>query len=181
MLRIFDATCDDKIPPVHIVFGKIDRPIDAKPGEKVVFMGDCATYDGDIAGSPVQIGSRYVDRSNKHPLKARHEDIFRKMLRVSGNMWRNRREDILVVDGCPVSVAEQVLTLVSLGGLKNPYLDPRLSIDFVNCYLSTQTRTAIRRLRGERYNKTGPAERGEARPPQSLAPGDKPPQLTAGG
>ncbi len=164
VLRVFDTTCDDKIPPVHIVFGEVDRPIDAKPGEKVVFMGDCATYDGDIAGQSVQIRSRYVDRSAKNPTEARHEDIFRKMLKVGANMWWNRNKDVLVVKGCPVSVAEQVLTLVNLGGLKNPYLDPRLSVDFVNCYLSSQTKTAIRRMAGERYNTVGPFDRGEARP-----------------
>ncbi|MEO1335455.1 MAG: DUF362 domain-containing protein, partial [Myxococcota bacterium] len=179
VLRVFDASCDDKIPPVHVVFGAVDKPIDAKPGEKVVFMGDCATYSGDIAGQPVQIKSRYVDRSTKEPLAARHEDIFRKMFKVSSNMWRNRRNDVLVVKGCPVSVAEQVLTLVNLGGLKNPYLDPRLSIDFVSCYLSSQTRTAIRRLGGERYNESGPAERGAARPMQNLPPGETPKVLAA--
>ncbi|MEL7369207.1 MAG: DUF362 domain-containing protein [Myxococcota bacterium] len=179
VLRVFDASCDDKIPPVHVVFGAVDKPIDAKPGEKVVFMGDCATYSGDIAGQPVQIKSRYIDRSTKEPLAARHEDIFRKMFKVSSNMWRNRRNDVLVVKGCPVSVAEQVLTLVNLGGLKNPYLDPRLSIDFVSCYLSSQTRTAIRRLGGERYNESGPAERGAARPMQNLPPGETPKVLAA--
>ena len=92
------------------------------------------------------------------------------MFKVGSNMWRNRREDVLVVNGCPVSVAEQVLTLVNLGGLKNPYLDPRLSLDFVSCYLSTQTRTAIRRLTGERYNVVGGIERGEAQPALALPP-----------
>ena len=36
---------------MHVVFGAYDGPIDAKPGEKVVFIGDCATWEGKIDGS----------------------------------------------------------------------------------------------------------------------------------
>jgi uncharacterized protein (DUF362 family) len=170
ILRIFDKATDQKMPPVHVVFGKLDRPIDAKPGEKVVFVGDCAEYHGDIAGKPVQLGSRYVDRSAKSPYDAKHEDIFAKMVKVGGNMWKNRKEDILVLGGCPVSVSEQVLALVNLGGLKNPYFDPRVSLTFTSCYLSSRVRTAIRRLAGEDYQVPGPALRGASRPVQSLPP-----------
>ena len=81
VLRVFDAGCDDKIPPLHIVFGAVDTPIDAKPGEKVVFMGDCASYSGEIAGRPVQIGSRYIDRSAKDPLEAATKTSFARCLR----------------------------------------------------------------------------------------------------
>ncbi len=174
VLRTFDAACDDKLPPIHIVFGAVDRPIEAQPGEKVVFMGDCAAYAGDIAGRPVQIESRYVDRALEDPRRARHDDIFKKLLRVGLESFRNRREDILIVKGCPVSVAEQILTLVNLGGLKNPYLHPQTSLDFVSCYLSTQTRTAIKRLAGQKYNVSGPTERGLAGPPENRSPGPQP-------
>ncbi len=170
ILRVFDKATDEKMPPVHIVFGHHEGEINAKPGEKVVFIGDCASFEGHIAGAPVKIRSQYVDRSLKDPLQAKHEDIFRKMLKTGATMWLNRKQDILRLKGCPVSVAEQALALVSLGGLKNPYLDPAISLDFTNCYLSTQTRVAARRLRGERYNVPGPAPRGAARPEQNLPP-----------
>src|SRR5258708_7108619 len=41
ILRVFDKTCDAKMKPLHVVFGAYRGPIDAKPGEKVVFIGDC--------------------------------------------------------------------------------------------------------------------------------------------
>ena len=170
ILRVFDEATDDKMPPVHIVFGHYEGPIDANPGEKVVFIGDCARFEGTIAGQPVQIQSRYVDRSAKEPLEAKHEDIFEKMVKVGYTMWRNRKQDVIRLAGCPVSVAEQALALVNLGGLKNPYFDPKISVDFTNCYLSSKTRVAAKRLLGDTYNQLGPAERGAARPPQSLPP-----------
>lgn len=179
ILRVFDEATDDKMPPVHIVFGHYEGEIDARPGEKVVFIGDCAKFTGRIAGEPVQIDSVYVDRSNKHPLEAKHEDIFEKMAKVGATMWLKRKQDVLRLKGCPVSVAEQALTLVHLGGLKNPYFDPAISVDFTSCYLSHRTRVAAKRLFGERYNRPGPTARGDARPAQNLPPEGVPTPLEA--
>ncbi len=170
LLRVFDKRTDEKMPPLHIVFGNYDGVIDAKPDEKVVFIGDCAEFNGNIADRPVQIRSQYVDRSQKNPLEAKNDDIFKKMASVGANMWKNRNEQVIRLGGCPVSVAEQVLTLVHLGGLDNPYFDPNLSVDFTSCYLSSKTRTALKRLAGQRYHQTGPTERGRSRPEQNLPP-----------
>ncbi len=170
ILRVFDKATDDKMPPVHIIFGKYEGEIDARPGEKVVFIGDCAQFEGRIAGEPVKIDSRYIDRSLKDPLQAKHEDIFQKMAKVGAMMWIKRKQDVIRLQGCPVSVAEQALALVNLGGLKNPYFDPAISFDFTNCYLSANTRVAAQRLRGRRYNQPGPTARGAARPTQNLPP-----------
>jgi uncharacterized protein (DUF362 family) len=170
ILRIYDTATDAKLPPMHIVFGQYQGKIDAKPGEKVVFMGDCATYHGEIAGKPVQIESRYVDRSHKHPLDAVPQDIYVKMLKMGRLMSGLDKNDVLQIGGCPVSVAEQVLALVKLGGLKNPYLDPKEAVGFTGCYLSWRTRKAFKQLFGMQYNEPGPAERGKARPAQNLPP-----------
>jgi hypothetical protein len=49
-----------------------------RPGEKVVFIGDCAEWSGQLAGKLVQIRSRYQDRATLDPHHARHDDIFAK-------------------------------------------------------------------------------------------------------
>jgi hypothetical protein len=76
--------------------------------------------------------------------------------------------------GCPVSIPEQMLALVHLGGLDNPYFDPDVALDFTTCYLSTRTRSAIQRWRGKPYNQPGPALRGASRPAQNLPPAGAP-------
>ncbi len=177
IMRIFDKATDTKMPPVHIIFGRYEGELNANPGEKVVFIGDCAQFKGKIAGEPVQIDSIYVDRSQRQPLEAKHEDIFEKMFKVYANMFKNRKNDVIRLPGCPVSVAEQVLTLVTLGGLKNPYLDFDVSIDFTSCYLSSKLRTAIKRMGGESYNKPGASLRGASRPPQNHPPKGMPTPL----
>lgn len=168
ILRMFDRGTDAKLPPLHIVFGKYRGPIPAKPGEKVIFIGDCAEYEGQVGGKPIQIASRYVDRSNMSPLAAQSQDIFQKMVESGTRLWNSRDEQIVRLPGCPTSVAEQVLALVQLGGLDNPYFDPDVAIDFTSAYLSTKTRNTLARLRGTPYNVPGPTERGAARPAQNL-------------
>lgn len=170
ILRIYDAQTDEKMPPVHVVFGAYDGPIDARPGEKVVFMGDCATWHGRIGEKDVRIDSVYVDRSHKHPLEAKHDDIYAKMLKMGRTLRALKHEDWVRIAGCPVSVAEQVLALVKLGGLRNPYLDPKQAMTFTSCYFSWRTRTALKRLFGMKYNEPGPTPRGAARPSQNLPP-----------
>lgn len=170
ILRAFDKGTDAKLPPLHLVFGKYDGVIPARPGEKVVFIGDCAEHHGRIGERPVQIKSRYVDRRKMSPLDATSGDIFEKMWKVGAELWKSRGDQVIRLPGCPVSVAEQVLALVHLGGLDNPYFDPEVAVEFTSCYLSTKTRNAIARMRGRHYNVPGPTERGASRPIQNMPP-----------
>jgi uncharacterized protein (DUF362 family) len=174
ILRLYDQDAGDKVPRTHIVFGRREAPLDVQPGEQVIFMGDCASYQGPIGEGTVDIASRYRDRSQMSPLEAKHDDIFVKMITVRRMMRKGRREPIIRIGGCPVSVAEQVLALVELGKLPNPYLDTKMAPAFVSAYFSWRTRTLLQRLMGKPYNQPGPARRGAARPIQNLPPGDLP-------
>jgi uncharacterized protein (DUF362 family) len=164
ILRLFDRECDEKMPKMHIVFGKLDIPIPAGPGEKVLFIGDCATWKGELQGKLVTIQSKYKDRSTKDPYHATHDDIFAKMIKVMGKIRDARSEPYIRLEGCPVSVAEQVLALVFLGKLKNPYFDTQNTLAFNKAYLQWRSTAAIQRLRGVPYQKHGPTYRGDARP-----------------
>ncbi|WP_052554357.1 DUF362 domain-containing protein [Enhygromyxa salina] len=171
ILRLYDEAASEKLPPTHIVFGKWDKPLDVKPGEKVIFMGDCAEYRGPLgrAGN-VAIESLFRDRSDMSPLDARHDDIFAKMISVRRELKVLRREDFIHITGCPVSVAEQVLALVQHGDLTNPYYDLKLFPSFVSTYFSWRTRTLLQRVFGQPYNQPGAAHRGHARPRLNLPP-----------
>jgi len=164
ILRLFDEQTDAKMPRLHVVFGNYQGKIDAKPGEKVIFIGDCAEHNGEIGGKLVQITSKYKGRETKDPYTAKHDDIYAKMVAVSGKLLKARNEQTIRMEGCPVSVAEQVLALVSVGGLKNPYFDSSNIVGFNKAYLSWRAAAAAKRIRGVPYQKHGPAERGEGAP-----------------
>ncbi len=157
------------MPRMHIVFGAYEGPIDAKPGEKVVFIGDCATWQGKLGEKTVSIESLYRDRSTRDPYTAKHSDIYAKMGNVLGKLAKSRNESHLRLEGCPVSVAEQVLALVQLAGTKNPYFAPTEMVGFNRAYLSWRAVTAFKRLKGEAYQRQGASERGNAMPVMKAA------------
>jgi uncharacterized protein (DUF362 family) len=165
ILRQFDAQCDEKLKRIHVVFGAYDGPIDAKPDERVVFIGDCAKYDGEIAGKLVKIESLYRDRSTKDPHTAKHDDIFVKMASLTAKVAEAARNKTPIrLTGCPVSVAEQVLLLVATSNVKNPILHPENAWRFNKAYLQWRGTTAAQRLRGKPYQVHGACSRGEAAP-----------------
>lgn len=161
ILRQFDKNTDTKMPHMHVVFGAYDGQIPAKPGEKVVFIGDCAEWHGDIAGKPVAIESLYKDRSTMDPHKAEMGDIFAKLATTGAKL----RGDVIRLQGCPVSVSEQVLALVTIGKLNNPFLDPSQAATFTRGYLGWKSRVLLNKLQRKRYQEHGSfAERGQAAP-----------------
>jgi len=170
ILRQIDRDFDAKAPRLHVVFGAYEGPIDAKPGEKVVFIGDCARWEGAIGDELVQISSKYKDRSTKDPHHAKHDDIYAKLVSVRSRMKDARGATHVRFEGCPVSVAEQVLALVQLTGCKNPYLQPGEGLKFNRAYLSWKAHTAFSRMMGTPYQKEGDGPRGEAMP--VVAPGE---------
>ena len=165
ILRLYDANCDDKIPRMHVVFGDYQGDIDAKPGEKVIFIGDCAQFEGNIDGNMVRVESLYRDRSEKDPHAVKHDDIYKKIVTVGRQLSKSKGKPYMRLEGCPVSVAEQVLALVSVSDIKNPYLSPSEAIRFNKNYLMWRSATAVKRLKGEPYQKNGSfCERGRAAP-----------------
>lgn len=164
ILRLYDAQCDAKMPRMHVVFGAYEGPIDARPGEKVVFIGDCAAWHGKIGDKLIRVESLYKDRSRKDPYAAKHDDIYAKMATITAKMAMTRNDPTVRLEGCPVSVAEQVLALVSLAGTNNPYLAPEQIVQFNKNYLAWRGATVAKRLGGTPYQIHGPCSRGEAAP-----------------
>ena len=164
ILRVFDKQCDARMKRLHVVFGAYRGAIDAKPGEKVVFIGDCANWEGQLGGKLVQLRSVYKDRGTRDPHTAKHDDIFAKMISVKRTLSRAKHEPHVRLEGCPVSVAEQVLALVDLGGVKNPYFDGGEAMGFNKAYLTWRLVTAVKRLFGKKYQQPGPCPRGAAEP-----------------
>jgi hypothetical protein len=136
-----------------------------KPGEKIVFIGDCAKYEGTVGDKVISVESLYRDRATKDPHEAKHDDILAKIFSVRSTLREARNEPFVRLEGCPVSVAEQVLALVMLGGTKNPYLSPSEAMRFNKGYLMWKSAMAGKRLRGIPYQKHGAfEERGESAP-----------------
>ena len=164
ILRLYDDQCDKKMPRMHVVFGDYDGPIDAGPGEKVIFIGDCAEWKGEINNQPVQIRSKYQDRATKDPYTIKGEDITQKMMKTRKVLADTENQQYLRLEGCPVSVAEQVLALVELGGVNSPFLNGDNVKQNGKAFLMWKSAMAVKKLRGHKYQVHGPTHRGQARP-----------------
>jgi uncharacterized protein (DUF362 family) len=148
IVRQLDERADEKMKPLTVVFGGYQGPITPRAGEKVVFIGDCAHWEGTLDGKPVSIESLYRDRRHHDPHRARAEGIFMKMAKVFWSLFRRRRERTLRAPGCPVSVAENTLLLARLGGTRNPYLVPANAIPFMRAYITSKVVCFFKRLFG---------------------------------
>ncbi|OGN88896.1 MAG: FeS-binding protein, partial [Chloroflexi bacterium RBG_13_46_9] len=99
ILRKFDPETDQKMPPIHLVFGAYRGEINAKPGEKVVFMGNCADWQGTIAGEKVSINKLPETRAKKDPYYAASSDIYEKMVAVTLRLFRSRKQGYIRLPG----------------------------------------------------------------------------------
>jgi uncharacterized protein (DUF362 family) len=164
VLRLVDDQCDAKLPRMHLVFGHYEGPLDIKYGEKVVFVGDCCSWEGKLGAELVQIQSVYKDRATLDPHHARHNDVYARMLKMAKKLREAKHSPYIRLEGCPVSIGELILLLAELGGIKNPYFDRRQVVGFNLSYLAWRSTSLWKRMRGGDYQIEGAVARGDARP-----------------
>jgi hypothetical protein len=164
VLRLYDEQCDAKLPKLHLVFGKYEGELDIKYGEKVVFVGDCCEWKGQIEGELVAVENLYRSRETIDPHDVRHKDIYVRMAKMTSKLRELKQRPWMRLEGCPVSIGELVLMLAELGGIKNPYFDSRQIIGFNRAYLAWRAMTVAQRIGGVPYQIAGPTEQGAARP-----------------
>jgi uncharacterized protein (DUF362 family) len=123
------------IRPLHVVMGAYQGDIAARPGERVLFIGDCAVWRGQVCGKPVEIPFLYTERQHLNPHQVASGDVVTKMVKVAVNLFRHRGQPVIRVRGCPVSVAENILYASWLGKVMNPYLQPKIAFIFAYYWL----------------------------------------------
>jgi hypothetical protein len=131
IIEAFQPKVYHEVQPMHIVYGAYEGEIHAKADETVIFMGDCAVWEGTVKDKPVQIPFLYTERHHQNPYAAKSGDVVMKMIGVIQNLLRHRGKPFIRAKGCPVSVAENVLYLAWKGKVTNPYFHPRIFFRFV--------------------------------------------------
>jgi Ni,Fe-hydrogenase I small subunit len=125
-----------EVRPIHVCFGDLrGRQIDAAPNERVIFMGDCAMFEGEISGKQVKIESTYVNRELKNPRQAKSGDLLAKIVKFIGLWIGHLGKQVIRVPGCPVSVAENTFLVSAAGKTKLPYLDREIFVNFAYHYV----------------------------------------------
>lgn len=128
----------EKVRKFHMVFGAYQGEIPAQADERVLFVGDCAQYKGEICGKQVEIPLRYQFRDTIDPHNVTSGDLLTKIFKYLSQRLKVGRKQVIRISGCPVSVAENIFWIADLGRTKLPYLAPDIVFKFAYHYLLLQ-------------------------------------------
>jgi hypothetical protein len=133
---------------VRYVVGKVDGPLDLEEDERVIFAGDCTSWEGTIRGEPVKIKSSYRPPSQVDENKTKSNDMLLKTIKTLWNCFRNRNATYIQAKGCTVSVGDHVHYLSAVGRINNLNFDSRLMIPLNLAYWRMRAGRTLNRLVG---------------------------------
>jgi hypothetical protein len=148
IFRGFDPEAERKMKKIHYVVGKVDGPLHLEPDERVIFAGNCTSWEGNLDGERVKIEPCYDAPSAVDARITQSNDLVKKLAAALWDCFENRKSRYVRMKGCTLSVAEHVNYLSSVGKIKNPNLDTRLSIPVTTAYWQMRAQRAMNRLFG---------------------------------
>jgi hypothetical protein len=134
----------ERMRKVRYVVGKVEGPLNLEPDEKVLFIGDCTSWEGEIDGKPVKIESMYGARRTD-PMNPPSNDMILKILSSLTDCAFSRGRRYVHATGCPVSVAAHINYLSFLAGIPNVNFDMRNVIPVNIAYLKMRLCRALHR------------------------------------
>jgi len=148
-----------QIPKMHMVMGAYKGPIETPPNEPVVFIGDCAAWEGTLNKKAVKVKSLFKTCSKRDPRTVKHKSPLHILAQVRRGLKHLEKHGWTHLPGCPVFFIESTAFLAKLANLDTPA--PK---GMVSSYLKTNAHVAMRRLMGQSYHLTDPGDRGGAQP-----------------
>ena len=148
-MHVFKAYSPDiyqKIGKVHYVVGKVEGPLDLDPDEKVIFAGDCTSWEGKIGDEYVKIESSYKTASQVDEKKAKSNDMLLKTFKTIWAAYFRKSKRYVHARGCTLSVGDHVHYLSVLGKINNVNFDPRLLIPVNIAYWTMRVKRFINHL-----------------------------------
>ena len=148
IFRGFNPDVEKSMKKIHYVVGHVEGPLDIRGDETVIFAGDCTSWEGRIDGKRVAIRGSYTPRWKKDVTKTRSNDM---LLKILNSLWlclKQRGSKYLHVKGCPISVAEHVNYLATIGKISNPNFDPRMVLQVNMAYWQMRINRFKNRLVG---------------------------------
>ncbi len=128
VLKAYYPNVYTEMKKIHYVVGKVDGPLDIEDNEKVLFVGDCTSWEGEIDGKPVKIESSYKPPKEVDEKKTKSNDMLLKTVKTIFNCLLKRNRRYVHVKGCTVSVGDHVHYFSVFGKTGNPNFDPRMVI-----------------------------------------------------
>jgi uncharacterized protein (DUF362 family) len=129
------------------VVGKLDEPLDLDEEEKVLFVGDCTSWQGRIDGANVKIESCYKSPSEVDERKTKSNDLHLKTWKTLWSCFRHRNSRHIHAKGCPVSVGDHIHYLSATAKINNFNFDSRMLIPLNIGYFKMRANRFLNRFR----------------------------------
>jgi hypothetical protein len=146
IIEVFQPSALQDMRPLSFIIGSYKGEIHLQPDEKVIALGDCASWLGQLNGEEVSVGSEYQPRSPADPGPIRSKMAIRKSLDLTLSLLRQRSNPITTVRGCPVAILDNTNILALLGGTVNPSMQPDILPRFVYYEITARFFRALRSL-----------------------------------
>ncbi len=121
--RQYTPGLEGSMKKVRYVVGNYNGPLDLDDDERVLFVGDCCKWQGNINGERVKIEGDYKTTALVSALNTESNDMIKKILGSILHCIWNRNSRYIYAKGCPVSVGQHVNYLSSLGKFPNANFD----------------------------------------------------------
>ena len=136
-----------RLKKIRYVVGKVESPLNLAPDEKVIFAGDCTSWEGEIDGERVKIESSYKTTSQVDLKSMPSTDMIVRILSPLFQCLFNSKRYIHA-KGCPLSVAAHVNYMSSLGKVKNVNFDSRTIVPVSIAYMQMRAHRLYNRWFG---------------------------------
>ncbi len=146
ILRGFYPNVDREMGKIRYVFGKVEGPLELAEGERVIFAGDCTSWNGTIDGREVRIENNYRRPQDVDEKCTKSNDMLLKTANTLWDCFRNRKSRYIHARGCPLSVAEHVHYISSMARVKNVNFDPRLIVPVNIAYWQMRKKRFLNRF-----------------------------------
>ncbi len=137
-----------RMKKIRYVVGKVKGPLNLAPDEKVIFAGDCTSWEGDIGGEHVKIESHYKTTREVDERKTKSNDLLLKTFQTLSRAFRRRSARYIHARGCTLSVAEHVHYLSVIAGIPNVNFDPKLVVPLNMAYWQMRVHRFLNRFKG---------------------------------
>ena len=131
---------------VHYVVGRVEGPLDIREDERVLFVGDCTRWKGEIDGERVVIESRFKPPAKVDEKKTGSNDMLLKTFQTLRDCFKQRKRRYVRARGCTVSVGDHVHYLSVLGKIKNVNFDPGLVVPVNLAYWTMRFKRFVNHL-----------------------------------
>jgi hypothetical protein len=148
IFRGFYPDVEKEMKKVRYVVGRVEGPLDLDDDERVIFAGNCTSWEGKIDGKNVRIESSYKSSGDVDEKKTKSNDMLLKTAKALWECFRNRSSRYIHAKGCTLSVAENVNYLSAIGKIKNPNFEPGLLIPVNIAYWQMRAKRFLNRFFG---------------------------------